>query len=464
MVSIQQRKRPNLDLEAEVAKLEAELRLYKNLKLTSIERRINELLDELDDPATPQTRGQRLRERIGVVAATVALTALAQGKFDIPLVFQQPAKQEQVSPKLSPGLDRGLAKSSKPATEFSPKLDSASSAKFSPGLDSGLAKSSKPEAKPASKPELNFIDKVKAVAERIGADPVDLLTLMSFESAGTLSPAKRGPEVPGQGRAVGLIQFMPATARELGTSVQELANMTPVQQMDYVERYLVKRGFKGGTLKQLYSTVFAGHPNARGSISDGYHTLDSAVERMNREHRPKAIAMLGGSAVAESGGRFSKTKAIIETWAEQFQNDPEKGDAIAGYPVTSVRGWRTHPVHGTRKFHDGIDVATPEGTPIYAIADGVINCGLESNGGKYVSFSSPEFPDLRFDSYHLSKCPRAVNVDTPVKRGDIIGWTGNTGASTGPHLHLEINSTISGNSLRVRAGWLHWFLTGKEPK
>jgi hypothetical protein len=62
-------------------KLETELKLYKQLKLSSIERRINELLDQLDDPATPQTKGQRLRERLGIVAATVALTALTQSQI-----------------------------------------------------------------------------------------------------------------------------------------------------------------------------------------------------------------------------------------------------------------------------------------------------------------------------------------------------------------------------------------------
>jgi hypothetical protein len=173
------------------------------------------------------------------------------------------------------------------------------------------------------KAEPNFANKVRQVANNIGADPVDLLTLMSFESAGTLSPSQRGPHVPGQGSAVGLIQFMPGTAAELGTTVEQLAAMSPVEQLDYVEKYLVKRGFpKGGTLKQLYSTVFAGHPHASGTISDGYHTLDSAVERMNREHRSRAIAILNGNTAT---GKLANTKAITNSWNPQFQGKPKTG-------------------------------------------------------------------------------------------------------------------------------------------
>jgi hypothetical protein len=251
---------------------------------------------------------------------------------------------------------------------------------------------------------------------------------------------------------------MPDTARELGTSVEELASMTPIEQLDYVEKYLLKRGFKGGTLKQLYSTVFAGYPDAPGSISDGYHTLDSAVERMSREHREKAIAILSGGS---SGGKFADTKALIATWGEQFQKDPAAGDVIAGYPVTSPRGMRIHPTKGTQTMHQGVDLGTPIGTPIYAIADGTIECDYWPDAGKAGLFTSPQFPGLRFDLLHLDSCLAEPGAKLEVRKGQQIGTTGSWG--TGPHLHLAIKSQDSGNFLRVRAGWLHWFVSGKAP-
>lgn len=432
------------NLEKEVLRLETELRLYKELKLTSIERRINQLLDELDDPATPQTKGQRLRERLGIIATTVALCAIAQGQPNIPLIFQQPTNHEQVAPK------------------------------FSSSSKSDLAKVQPTSAPSISKPaaQLNFADKVREVAARIGADATDLLTLMSFETAGTLSPTKRGPHVRGQGQAIGLIQFMPATADELGTSVEQLASMSAIEQLDYVERYLIKRGFKPGmNLKQLYSTVFAGHPNAKGSISDGYHTLDSAVERMNQEHRPKAIAILEGKdqSFSRKNQRFAETKAVIATWGEQFQKDADKGDVIAGFKVTSPKGWRIHPVTGEKKMHTGVDVAMPVGTPLHAIASGTVEYGHNSIAGLYASFTSEEFPGIAFKLVHLNKGLGEPGTKQEVKKGEVIGWSGgekgnpNSGRSTGPHLHLGIKGD-SGQWLRVRSGWIQWFLTGKEPE
>jgi murein DD-endopeptidase MepM/ murein hydrolase activator NlpD len=303
--------------------------------------------------------------------------------------------------------------------------------------------------------ELNFADKVRQVAANIGADPVDLLTLMSFESAGTLSPSQRGPYVPGQGRAVGLIQFMPATAAELGATVKELARMSATEQLDYVGKYLVKRGFpKGGTLKQLYSTVFAGHPYARGSISDGYHTLDSAVERMNREHRSRAIAILNGdikginsvslefsvdsterklnsagSVLNSNPVLFEEQESELNDWTAEDKSTPAKGEKIAGYEVTSPWGNRkgANLPAGASTYHRGTDVGLPEGTPVYAIAEAKnFRCWWDKNGGGNVaSFDAPSL-GKSFDYLHLSSC----NEKTKEMR------SGNTGIDGGAHLHL----------------------------
>lgn len=136
------------------------------------------------------------------------------------------------------------------------------------------------------------IRKFREVAHNIGAQPEELLTLSLFETGGTLSPTKRGPNVKGRGRAIGMIQIMPATARELGTTTKALKTMTCPQQLEIAQKYFKKRGYRGGGLQQLYSTVFCGNPHCKTSVSDGYHTLASAIRRMNREHRPRAKKLL----------------------------------------------------------------------------------------------------------------------------------------------------------------------------
>jgi len=417
-------------LQREIQKLERELVILKRTNLWSIDRRVSQLLAIIDD-SPKSLEKSRLRNQVLAIAATALISF-------------------------------NLANSQ----DYTPNFDW-----FKPSVEQVQETATQPEVKPEVKPETletegkptlsPFAQKIKQVAANINADPIDLATLISFETAGTFSPSIRGPVVKGRGRAVGLIQFMPGTAAELGTTSEALAQMSQVEQMDYVERYLVKRGFRGGTLKQLYSTVFAGHPNARGSISDGYHTLDSAVERMTREHRERAIALLSGKSLEKTPDQINKSH--IYKWAPQFQKNPQLGDIIAGYKVSSPRGWRIHPISGKRQYHQGVDLATPAGTPLYAIADGWVECARGDAAGLYATFTSEQFPTLQFKLLHLSRCLVEPGQKIKVSRKKVIGWTGNSGGSTGPHLDLRIKSSSSGNWLRVRSGWLHWFVTGEQP-
>ena len=94
-----------------------------------------------------------------------------------------------------------------------------------------------------------FLKRVNEVSAKIGANPADLLGLMASESG--LNPQARNPS-----GATGLIQFMPGTARGLGTSTAALYRMNRVQQMDYVEKFLLKFSPKNPTPGHLYTSVF----------------------------------------------------------------------------------------------------------------------------------------------------------------------------------------------------------------
>lgn len=91
------------------------------------------------------------------------------------------------------------------------------------------------------------------VADRLGADPNALAAVMSFETAATFAPDKRNPV----SSATGLIQFMASTARALGTSTEELANMSAVAQLRYVEKYLQGARGKFSDVADHYMAVFA---------------------------------------------------------------------------------------------------------------------------------------------------------------------------------------------------------------
>lgn len=104
-----------------------------------------------------------------------------------------------------------------------------------------------------------FISAVEGMAQRLGTHPEYLLAVMSFETGGSFSPAQ--PNNAG-GSATGLIQFMPDTARELGTSTDALARMSSVDQLQFVERYFNNRSDPGdlNTLEGVYTTVLHGSP------------------------------------------------------------------------------------------------------------------------------------------------------------------------------------------------------------
>lgn len=97
-----------------------------------------------------------------------------------------------------------------------------------------------------------FRDKVRAISVRLGCDPSDLMTCMAWETARTFSPSKKN--MAGSG-AVGLIQFMPATAQSLGTSTDALARMTAVQQLDWVEKYFQPYKGRLHNLADLYMAI-----------------------------------------------------------------------------------------------------------------------------------------------------------------------------------------------------------------
>jgi len=103
--------------------------------------------------------------------------------------------------------------------------------------------------------------------------------------------------------------------------------------------------------------------------------------------------------------------------------------------LTSGFGMRTHPVLGGRRNHKGIDLAAPTGTPIYATADGIVDrAEWFSSYGLFIEIEHGA--DLETRYAHMSRL--AVSAGQRVKKGDLIGYVGSTGRSTGPHLHYEV--------------------------
>ena len=111
---------------------------------------------------------------------------------------------------------------------------------------------------------------------------------------------------------------------------------------------------------------------------------------------------------------------------------------VDGARLSSGYGKRRHPVLGYAKMHKGVDFAAPTGTPIYAAGDGVVErANRFSSFGNYIKIRHNDTYKTAYA--HLNGFAKGVRAGTRVKQGQVIGYIGTTGRSTGPHLHYEVH-------------------------
>jgi len=154
------------------------------------------------------------------------------------------------------------------------------------------------------------------------------------------------------------------------------------------------------------------------SISAGEEDPDAYAS--HRRYLPGSAQRDGDRIVASTIGA---ARMLSLTWP------------VEDGPITSGYGYRTHPVLGTRKLHNGVDIAVPTGTPIYAAQDATVSvAGEDAINGKYLVLDHGY--GVKTSYCHLSKL--MVEADDDVDKASQIAESGNTGRSTGPHLHFVL--------------------------
>ena len=148
------------------------------------------------------------------------------------------------------------------------------------------------------------------------------------------------------------------------------------------------------------------------------------------------IGLAPGSADASLVERVNATKLNSEHRAALLQFIPS-GSPLEYKGVTSKYGYRIHPTLNRKEFHRGLDMRAKMDTPVYASADGIVEYGgfhKKSGFGRLVIIEH----NYGFKSYygHLNKV--VVKYGTFVKKGTLIAYSGNSGMSSGPHLHYEL--------------------------
>jgi murein DD-endopeptidase MepM/ murein hydrolase activator NlpD len=149
------------------------------------------------------------------------------------------------------------------------------------------------------------------------------------------------------------------------------------------------------------------------------------------------------------GGRAEYFDASGESARRLLMKTP-----IDGARLSSGFGSRRHPILGYMKAHQGVDFAAPRGTPIKAAGSGVVErAGPWSTYGNYIRIRHANGYKTAYA--HLNSIRKGIRPGKRVDQGDIIGYVGTTGRSTGPHLHYEVhlnNKPVNPQNLKIATG------------
>jgi murein DD-endopeptidase MepM/ murein hydrolase activator NlpD len=176
---------------------------------------------------------------------------------------------------------------------------------------------------------------------------------------------------------------------------------------------------KGDRFTLVYDDVYRD-----GKYSGGGDIL--AAEFINNGHRYTAYRFKQGDgsiAYYSQDGRPLR-KGLMRT-------------PVAFTRISSSFGMRHHPILGYNRLHKGVDYAAPTGTPIHAAGDGVITFRGRSHGyGNFITIRNT--PKYTTAYGHMSRFAKGLHVGSHVTQGEVIGYVGQTGMATGPHLHYEV--------------------------
>jgi murein DD-endopeptidase MepM/ murein hydrolase activator NlpD len=162
---------------------------------------------------------------------------------------------------------------------------------------------------------------------------------------------------------------------------------------------------------------------SKEKVLENLDTSDSgSIDMENLKHQIKSTV--------ESVGEI---KDYLRTQRDIYVATP-KGSPVVGM-ISSHYGQREHPRSGEENFHSGIDISSSPGNPVKATADGIVSfSGWSGGSGNLVVLEHGH----GFSTFYAHNRSIPVKVAKKVKRGDIIGYVGSTGSSTGPHVHYEI--------------------------
>ena len=192
--------------------------------------------------------------------------------------------------------------------------------------------------------------------------------------------------------------------------------------------------------KDTFQIMYEVFENEDGKIIETGNILFANLKLSGQDNSLYYYDEKGSEGHYDKSGKSIK-KALMKT-------------PINGARLSSPFGMRKHPIDGFNKMHKGTDFAAPMGTPIMASGDGVIKkAGWCGGGGNCVVIRHNSTYQTVYA--HMSKFAKSIRNGVRVKQGQIIGFVGSTGKSTGPHLHYEVivnGKKINSQKLKLPSG------------
>jgi murein DD-endopeptidase MepM/ murein hydrolase activator NlpD len=245
------------------------------------------------------------------------------------------------------------------------------------------------------------------------------------------------------------------TRAQIARLAQEFESMLLAQMLREMRRSMVDdsdedSGLGGSTLTDVGDGEFARALSAQGgvgltsSLLQAFERQLAAVSTSSGSQPPQAAS---GAADAGVHPAVDAVKAAYDAASPSpvVPSAETVGLVSGSAPVSSAFGWRNDPITGARRFHQGVDVAMAYGHDVKAAASGqVIFSGVQNGYGHTVVIDHGDGRQTRYA--HLSD--QSVQVGDSVSEGQVIGKSGNSGRSTGPHLHFEM--TVQGKPVDPR--------------
>lgn len=259
---------------------------------------------------------------------------------------------------------------------------------------------------------------------------------------------------------------MDAAAKEVASARQELeaekaeleasrAELDTVQaELDEkradADKILVELNEVDRELQEMYDEMAQEEAGLSASIAASEKAYTEAKQKEEEERkRQEALQNQQNNSSGNSSSGSSSTGSSEGSGSGSSSPSSEGWITPCSYvALTSPYGWRIHPITGKNSFHNGVDLANSQGTPIYAARSGTVTTATYSGAyGYYVTINHGD----GYSTLYAHMTHYIVSAGQSVSQGQVIGYMGSTGWSTGPHLHYTVY--LNGNTVNP-AGYI----------